>query len=273
MPIELTRLIQQHQPVVALTGAGISTASGIPAYRDDTGQWMQPKPVQAQEFRSQKSVRQRYWQRSMAGWPNFHQAQPNATHRTLAALEESAIVSTIITQNVDGLHQRASSKNVIELHGGLSEVICLDCGEISRRDELQSRLENDNREFIGSDFKTRADGDAEISSSGAPTEEFIIPHCVVCGGMLKPNVVFYGENVPPRRVEKCFTELQAAAMLLCIGTSLAVFSGFRFCRAAHKAGQPVALINQGATRADELATVIVNDDCALVLELIQQNLK
>ena len=273
MPTALTELIQKHQPVLVLTGAGISTASGIPAYRDDTGQWMQPKPVQAQEFRAHETVRQRYWQRSMAGWPNFHQALPNATHNTLAELENAGVVSAVITQNVDGLHDRASSRNVIELHGGLSEVICLQCGDISRRDELQGRLENDNRQFIGSTFETRADGDADITLATIPTDEFKVPCCLACDGMLKPNVVFFGENVPTQRVEKCITELQAAAMLLCIGTSLAVFSGFRFCRAAHQAGQPIALINQGATRADALATVIVNDDCALTLKLVQQNLK
>lgn len=272
MPSELIDLIEQHQPVLALTGAGISTASGIPAYRDDTGQWMQPKPVQAQEFRAQEKVRQRYWQRSMAGWPNFHRAQPNASHRTLAQLEDTGVVSAIITQNVDGLHQRANSRNVIELHGGLSEVICLQCGNISARDELQQRLENDNPQFKSSTFEARADGDADITHTDAATDQFIVPHCLNCGGMLKPNVVFFGENVPTPRVENSFAELSKAAMLLCIGTSLAVFSGFRFCRAAHHAGQPVALINQGATRADELATLIVNDDCATTLQSIKNNL-
>lgn len=262
MPHELTELIKNNRPVIALTGAGISTHSGIPAYRDSNGSWIQSKPVQAQEFRAKESVRRRYWQRSMAGWPNFHTAIPNNAHRALAELEESSVVSTVITQNVDGLHQRAGSKQVIDLHGSLAKVVCLGCGEHSRREELQSRLELQNKDFLGNEFRMLADGDATITNSIASEHEFEIAACLNCGGVLKPDVVFYGENVPVPRVEHCMNELEHAAMLLCIGTSLAVFSGYRFCRAANQANKPIALINQGSTRADDLASMKVNEDCA-----------
>lgn len=272
MPDGLLELIQQNQPVIALTGAGISTQSGIPAYRNSSGSWIQAKPVQAQDFLTKESVRRRYWQRSMVGWPGFHKAQPNAAHSALADLERSGVVSAVITQNVDGLHQRAGSKHVIDLHGNLAEVLCLSCGEQSSREDLQSRLENQNQSTLGSEFRVLADGDAAITNGDAAENEFNIANCLNCEGILKPNVVFFGENVPVPRVEYCMTELDRAGMLLCIGTSLAVFSGFRFCRAAHQAGKPIALINQGLTRADALASVKVNRNCTGTLISLRNDL-
>ncbi len=273
MSHELSDLIRNNQPVIVLTGAGISTQSGIPAYRDKTGSWVQPKPVQAQEFRNKKSVRQRYWQRSMAGWPVFNKAEPNSAHLALADLEKAGIVSAIITQNVDGLHQRAGSKHVIDLHGNLAEVVCMTCEEQSTRNDLQRRLESDNNDFLDNEFQILADGDAAITNTTVTENEFNIANCLNCGGTLKPNVVFFGENVPVSRVTYCMNELDNAAMLLCIGTSLAVFSGYRFCRTAHQAGKPIALINQGLTRADELASLKVDKDCGSTLTSLRDTLR
>lgn len=264
---ELTDLVKNHLPVVVLTGAGISTDSGIAAYRDQTGKWVHAKPVQAKDFLEHAAVRQRYWYRSMLGWPTFHQARPNLSHEILATLEEHKIVSCVITQNVDGLHLQSGSRNVIELHGSLANAICLSCGQLMPRADIQELLLDRNPSFQAQEFSPGADGDATPHghSKANDPDAFQIINCPTCDGLLKPDVVFYGENVPVSRVSHCMEQLSHAGMLLCLGTSLTVFSGFRFCRAAHRANQPVAIVNLGATRADEIATCTISHDCASVL--------
>lgn len=263
---DLIKLIEQHQPVLVLTGAGISTGSGIRAYRDNEGTWVGPKPVQDMDYRKSHRIRQRYWLRSMFGWPTFSNAEPNSAHKALARLENLGVVSALITQNVDGLHQRAGSSQVIELHGSLAQVICLECGLKMPRADLQAGLENQNPQFLDTRFVIGPDGDATISKTSEHLSDFELISCRSCDGILKPDVVFFGANVPSSRVRDCMELLEQSAMLLCIGTSLSVFSGFRFCRSAHDTGKPIVLINQGSTRADELATLKLPEDCEETLE-------
>ncbi len=264
----LANLLTADRPAIVLTGAGISTDSGIPAYRDDTGTWVQPKPVQAQDFRKSSQVRQRYWLRSMLGWPKFHQAIPNRSHHALRKLEQAGLVSCIITQNVDSLHQKSGSNHVIDLHGALAKVTCLTCGTLTLRQDLQEQLRQVNSDFLDTASVTGPDGDARpVASADTPSlAHFKVIDCQACGGLLKPDVVFYGENVPSERVSNCMQQLQAAGMLLCIGTSLTVMSGFRFCRKASQTDKPIAIINQGKTRADDLAHCRVPLACEGVLQ-------
>jgi NAD-dependent SIR2 family protein deacetylase len=249
--------------VVVLTGAGVSTDSGIPAYRDEDGRWKQSAPMQFRDFVGTALARQRYWARSMVGWARMAQAQPNDAHRALAAMEHSGMLRLLITQNVDGLHSAAGSENVIDLHGRLDRVICLDCKALSPRSELQARLAADNAEFLGQDFIARADGDVELS---VDYERFRVAPCLACGGVLKPDVVFFGENVPAPRVERAMASLDGARALVIAGSSLMVFSGFRFARAAARLGVPIAVVNRGKTRADDLAALRVAGNVGEVLE-------
>lgn len=238
--------------VVALTGAGVSTDSGIPAYRDEEGRWKQSAPMQFRDFVGSVLSRQRYWARSMVGWERMAQAQPNDAHRALAEMERRGMLRLLITQNVDGLHSAAGSANVIDLHGRLDRVVCLDCKRLSARSELQARLVAENAEFLGQSFVARADGDVELA---VDYERFRVAACGECGGVLKPDVVFFGENVPAPRVERAMASLCGARALLIIGSSLMVFSGFRFARAAARQGVPIAIVNLGKTRADDLAAL------------------
>jgi len=240
--------------VVALTGAGVSTDSGIPAYRDEEGRWQQSAPMQFRDFTGSVLARQRYWARSMVGWQRMAGAEPNPAHRALFELERRGLLRLLITQNVDGLHSAAGSQNVVDLHGRLDRVICLDCKSLSPRSELQARLVAENAEFLGQNFVARADGDVELS---VDYERFRLAPCTACGGTLKPDVVFFGENVPAPRVELAMASLQGARALLIAGSSLMVFSGFRFARAAARLGVPIAVVNRGKTRADELAALCV----------------
>lgn len=229
-----------------LAGAGLSTESGIPDYR---GPGRAPRrPVQLQDFLRDPAARRRYWARSMLGWPRFSRALPNAGHRALAALEGGGLLAGLVTQNVDGLHQAAGHRDLVELHGALRDVCCLGCGARSRRAELQLRLERENAGW-SAEAVDAPDGDADV---GVP-DDFMVPACA-CGGLLKPDVVFFGENVPAARVEAAWARLAAADAVLVVGSSLAVFSGFRFVRRAVERGQPVYVLNDGETRADPLAT-------------------
>jgi len=248
---QLSSLLAQGD-VVVLTGAGVSTDSGIPAYRDEEGRWKQPAPMQFRDFTGSELSRQRYWARSMVGWSRMAQAQPNEAHRALSDLERRGRLRLLITQNVDGLHSAAGSENVVDLHGRLDRVICLGCKSLSPRHELQARLVADNPEFLGQSFVARADGDVELA---VDYERFQLSACTVCGGVLKPDVVFFGENVPAPRVERAMASLEGARALLIVGSSLMVFSGFRFARAAARLGVPIAVVNLGKTRADELASL------------------
>jgi NAD-dependent SIR2 family protein deacetylase len=240
--------------VVALTGAGVSTDSGIPAYRDEEGRWKQTAPMQFRDFVGSELSRQRYWARSMVGWQRMAQAAPNDAHRALAEMEQRGLLRLLITQNVDGLHSAAGSENVVDLHGRLDRVICLGCKNVTPRSELQAQLVAENPQFLGQSFVARADGDVELA---VDYERFRLTACAVCGGVLKPDVVFFGENVPVPRVERAMGSLDGARALLIAGSSLMVFSGFRFARTAARLGVPIAVVNLGRTRADELATLRV----------------
>ena len=258
----LRRWIASHRRVVVLTGAGCSTASGIPDYRDEQGEWKRRPPVMFQAFRTQESTYRRYWARAYAGWPRFTKAEPGPAHQALAAWEHTGALAHLVTQNVDGLHQRAGQRNVIDLHGRLHDVICLDCRERTSRECVQAALAAANPQWTAAAV-IAPDGDADIEPLAI--ESFNPPRCTRCGGLLKPDVVFFGENVPAARYEQARDAVASADALLVAGSSLMVFSGFRFAQQAHEAGVPIAIVNRGRTRADALAQLKIEDDVGVVL--------
>ncbi|MEV3855809.1 NAD-dependent protein deacetylase [Streptomyces sp. NPDC050095] len=243
--------------VVVLSGAGLSTESGIPDYRGEHGSLRRHTPMTFQEFAGSAAARQRYWARSQVGWRAMTRAEPNAGHRAVAALAAAGLVDGVITQNVDGLQQAAGLADVIELHGSLRRVICLACGDLSDRTALDRRLRGANPEFESAAAQRAAaarvnpDGDVDLPDE-AVTGFRVVP-CEVCGGVLKPDVVFFGENVPRERVADCRKLVDGARSLLVLGSSLTVMSGLRFARQAHQAGIPVLIVNQGPGRGDALA--------------------
>lgn len=251
----LIDFLDLHSRVFTLTGAGISTGSGIPDYRDEHGAWKRPAPVQYADFVQRLATRQRYWARSLVGWPWFERARPNVCHDTLARWERSGVVGQLVTQNVDRLHQQAGSVRVIDLHGRLDEVVCLSCRKRRPRQRLQQTLAALNPGFVRPNADQAPDGDADIDD--ADLDGFEVPDCARCGGILKPDVVFFGETVPRQRVDEAVRALLAADALLVIGSSLMVYSGYRFCRLAAEHGIPIAAINPGTTRADALLTIKV----------------
>jgi NAD-dependent SIR2 family protein deacetylase len=245
------------RPLVVLTGAGLSTDSGIPDYRGPNSPGR--LPMTYQEFVSGPEPRQRYWARSHLGWGRMRSAAPNAGHRALARLDPELL----ITQNVDGLHEEAGSRRLVALHGRIAEVVCLDCRATSPRSRLQERLGELNPGYAErhADALTRPDGDVELDD----TDDFVVPGCAECGGVLKPDVVFFGENVPAPRVERCYAAVDALGsdgVLLVAGSSLTVMSGFRFVRRAARAGTPVVIVNRGTTRGDDLATYKLDVGCS-----------
>ncbi|MGD8151100.1 Sir2 family NAD-dependent protein deacetylase [Ornithinimicrobium sp. Y1694] len=237
--------------VVVLTGAGMSTASGIPDYRGPDGQ-RRVEPMQHGEFVTSAAGRQRYWARAFAGWEKFAAAAPNVAHRAVAELEELGVVDWVITQNVDGLHQRAGAQRVLELHGSLSQVTCLDCGEPTDREQVQGWLAAANPGFLESldgGGEIRPDGDVLLAESVVQT--FRTPRCLVCAGdRLKPDVVFFGGTVPRDVVDRAFELVDGARSLLVLGSSLRVMSGYRFVRRCAKAGIPVAVVTRGSVRGE-----------------------
>jgi NAD-dependent SIR2 family protein deacetylase len=253
--LELLAALLRGRRVAALTGAGISTESGIPDYRGPTTAARARRPIQHAEFVRDPAARRRYWARSVIGWPRVAGAQPNAAHAALAAMEESGAVAGIVTQNVDRLHSRAGSRQVIELHGALAEVACLDCGGREARDSLQERLLALNPGFAAVATLERAapDGDAELPA--ALVDDFRVADCAACAGVLKPDVVFFGGSVPREVVAAAYALVEAAEALLVVGSSLAVYSGFRFVRHAAERAIPVAIVNLGPTRGDSLAAL------------------
>lgn len=253
----LHRWIAAHRRVFALTGAGCSTASGIPDYRDEQGEWKRRPPVMIQAFRTEEATYRRYWARAYAGWPRFTAAAPGAAHRAFAAWEASGTLARLVTQNVDGLHQRAGSRAVIDLHGRLESVICLGCGDRTSRAALQAVMADANPGWLAV-AQAAPDGDADIDA--AAIASFAAPRCGRCGGLLKPDVVFFGENVPAARVDAAREALAHADALLVAGSSLMVYSGFRFVRLAHEAGLPIAIVNRGRTRGDDLAALKIEGD-------------
>lgn len=266
----LARFVTDHPRLFVLTGAGVSTDSGIPDYRDGDGNWKRRQPVRFQEFIASEPVRRRYWARSLIGWPRFAQARPGAAHAALACLEAAGFVPQLVTQNVDRLHQRAGSHAVIDLHGRLDRVQCLACGAHEPRDDYQQRLAAHNPAFAALPAATAPDGDADLEH--ADLGEFRVPACVTCGGMVKPAVVFFGECVPQAVVADAYAQLAAADALLVVGSSLMVYSGFRFARAAAEAGKPLAAINLGRTRADELMSLKISASCGATLEALNRAL-
>ena len=246
------------RPLVVLTGAGLSTDSGIPDYRGPGAPVR--TPMTYQEFASGPAARQRYWARSHLGWGRMHGAQPNAGHRALAALDPDLV----ITQNVDGLHEAAGSRRLVALHGRIGEVVCLSCRCTTSRSALQQRLEALNPGWLQrhAHAVSRPDGDVELEE----TDDFVVPGCESCAGVLKPDVVFFGENVPPDRVARCYAAVDAlpetAGALLVLGSSLTVMSGLRFVKRAATAGTPVVIVNRGATRGDPLASCRLDAGCS-----------
>jgi len=258
----LRQWLADHRHVFVLTGAGCSTASGIPDYRDERGEWKRRPPVMIQAFRSQEATYRRYWARAYAGWPRFTSAEPGAAHRALAAWERAGRLARLVTQNVDGLHQRAGSRAVIDLHGRLDVVVCLACGRRMSRGAVQSAMAASNTEW-NAPAAAAPDGDADIDA--IVVASFRAPMCQRCGGLMKPDVVFFGENVPGDRYEDAREALAQADALLVAGSSLMVYSGFRFVRQAHEAGLPIAIVNRGRTRGDELADLKIEGDVGEVL--------
>jgi NAD-dependent SIR2 family protein deacetylase len=241
--------------VAVLSGAGLSTESGIPDYRGATGSLRRHRPMTYQEFVADEQARRRYWARSHAGWRAIAGAAPNAGHLAVAALRRTGHLSAVITQNVDGLHRAAGTPDAVELHGGLDRVVCLDCGRRSGREELDRRLHALNGAPEDTGARVNPDGDVELPQS--LVAGFRVAPCLGCGGVLKPDVVFFGENVPKPRVEQCYALVDEARALLVLGSSLTVMSGLRFVRHAARAGKPVAIVNQGPTRGDAYAAARV----------------
>ncbi|KUN90304.1 NAD-dependent protein deacetylase 1 [Streptomyces bungoensis] len=237
--------------VLVLSGAGISTESGIPDYRGEGGSLSRHTPMTYQDFTAGAQARRRYWARSHLGWRTFGRARPNPGHRAVAAFERHGLLSGVITQNVDGLHQAAGSDGVVELHGSLDRVVCLSCGDVSPRRELARRLEEANPGFDPVAAGINPDGDADLTDD--QVGDFRVVPCALCGGILKPDVVFFGEAVPPQRVEHCRALVREAASLLVLGSSLTVMSGLRFVRQAAEAGKPVLIVNRDPTRGDRHA--------------------
>ena len=248
--------------VVALTGAGCSTESGIPDYRGG-GRTGPRNPIQHDAFMRRADVRRRYWARATLGWARLSGAEPNDAHRALAALEAAGRVAGVITQNVDRLHQRAGSRRVVELHGALADVTCLRCGRGEPRQELQARLVAANPGWLESSTDIQPDGDADLDA--ARVAEFAVVGCGLCGGELKPDVVFFGGSVSERTLAAAWELFDQAEALLVVGSSLAVYSGFRFVRRAQERSLPVAIVNIGPTRADDIAIAKVSAPAGAIL--------
>ncbi|WP_372728080.1 NAD-dependent protein deacetylase [Nocardioides sp.] len=258
----------RDRPLVVLTGAGLSTDSGIPDYRGPGSP--NRTPMTYQEFVSGPEARQRYWARSHLGWSRMRRAEPNDGHRALTTLD----LDLLITQNVDGLHERAGQQRLVALHGRIADVVCLSCRATTARAALHDRLSEANPGYAEEHAaaETRPDGDVDLDD----TAGFVVPDCTACGGLLKPDVVFFGENVPPPRVARCYEAVDALAdsggALLVVGSSLTVMSGFRFVRRAAKARTPVVIVNRGATRGDDLATYVVQHGCSEFLTALARPL-
>lgn len=259
----IAAFLDRHPRALVLTGAGLSTASGIPDYRDRDGTRRGKPPIHGPDFRKSDAVQRRYWARSMIGWPVLAGARPNPGHFAIAGLERIGRIGSVLTQNVDGLHGQAGSHGVLELHGNIHTVVCLECSAIFPRAFVQGQLEDVNPRMAGANATPLPDGDASVE----PTElaDFRLPYCTCCGGTLMPNVVFFGDNVPPARTAIALEQMERADALLVVGSSLMVYSGFRFCRMARAAGKPIAAINLGRTRADDLLDIKIEESAERVL--------
>ena len=273
MPVELDDLIQElsvKKRIWILTGAGISKASGIPTYRNHKGLWQASQPIQHGEFIRRPEARQRYWARSMLGWHRINSAQPNAGHKAVAELQKHALTSQIVTQNVDRLHSIAGASEVIDLHGRLDRIVCLDCKAVSSRAAYQSRLVSRNQELAQYAAAYLPDGDAILEDFDLA--KVSIPVCENCGGVVMPDVVFFGGTVPGARVEQAYGSLAKSDGVLVIGSSLTVYSGYRFPRWAHQQGIPLYAVNQGQIRGREMFEHIVPMACEVALPLLVDQL-
>jgi len=259
---DLVDLVRAHPRLFVLTGAGCSTDSGIPDYRDNAGAWKRKPPVDHRDFIADAAVRRRYWARSLIGWQHFGRASANAAHHALAQLEARGHITCLVTQNVDGLHQAAGSRAVIDLHGRIDRVMCLGCGVRLPRADFQAELGRRNPAWLALRAQAAPDGDADLE---ADFDDFDVPPCARCGGILKPDVVFFGDTVPMDVVRTAMDALAASDAVLVAGSSLMVYSGLRFVRAAAALGKPVACVNLGRTRADELFACKVEGPCGGVL--------
>jgi len=264
----LVEFIDRHPRLFVLTGAGCSTDSGIPDYRDADGEWKRGRPIMLQDFLADERARKRYWARSLVGFRRMRVARPNDAHRALATLECVGRITQLVTQNVDGLHQAAGSRNVIDLHGRVDVVRCMGCQQRLPREQVQLELTRRNPDFATLDAVEAPDGDAHLD--GVAFEAFDVPACGACGGLLKPDVVFFGEGVPGERVRQALAALDVSDAMLIVGSSLMVYSGYRFAKAMADAGRPIAAINLGRTRADDLLTLKITDRCASALSFLLQ---
>ncbi|MGY3617868.1 NAD-dependent protein deacetylase [Bradyrhizobium sp. USDA 10063] len=262
----LEDFINRHSRLFVLTGAGCSTNSGIPDYRDSDGKWKRTPPVAYQAFIREHATQQRYWARSLIGWRRFGRALPNDAHHALARLEAKGRSKILLTQNVDGLHQAAGSKQVIDLHGRLDMVRCLGCASTTPRSIFQDELSRLNAAWLALDAADAPDGDADVENEDFSS--FVVPPCQSCGGVLKPDVVFFGENVSRDIVAAAKGHLNEADGMLIVGSSLMVYSGFRFVQMAAQNGLPIAAVNLGRTRADHLLTLKVEDRCEAALAFL-----
>ena len=263
---QLAAWLAARANVAVITGAGVSTESGIPDYRDGDGNWKRSPPVQYRDFVESEAVRRRYWARSFAGWPMFAAARPSAAHVALAQLERAGRIGQIVTQNVDRLHQRAGSRNVIDLHGRLDVVRCLAFNHRFDRDEFQVRLRDANPDWDVAPTRIAPDGDADLE--GIDFSKFNVPACEVCGGILKPDVVFYGESVPRETTAAALAAIESAAGVLVAGSSLMVWSSFRLVRTAAARGVEVVAVNRGRTRGDDLFAFKLDRECGAVLAAV-----
>lgn len=263
--------VMAGQPFVVLTGAGISTPSGIPDYRDNDGVRRGRQPMMYQEFLARADARRRYWARAMLGWPRVRQARPNAAHCALAALQERGQIAGLITQNVDSLHHQAGSQQTIELHGSLHRVLCLDCGQTSERQAIQELMEQQNPYLAGVDATQAPDGDTLLDP--AFESRFQVPQCPHCGGeRLKPDVVFFGENVAAATAARAMQAVQQSAGLLVVGSSLMAYSAYRLCLNIVEQHKPLIAINFGKTRADDLLQMKIATPCEMLLPLLVERL-
>jgi NAD-dependent SIR2 family protein deacetylase len=262
----LREFVERHRRLFVLTGAGCSTPSGIPDYRDADGGWKRAAPITYHTFVAEAAARRRYWARSLLGWRRFREARPSEAHHALARLEAAGKCELLLTQNVDRLHQAAGSRQVIDLHGRLDLVRCMSCERRVPREAMQLELGRLNAHWLAFKAVDAPDGDAEIED--ADFSSFNVPACASCGGLLKPDVVFFGENVPRERVEAAEQRLDAADAMLIVGSSLMVYSGYRFVEKAIRAGKHAAAINLGRTRADTLLSLKVVSSCETALAFL-----
>lgn len=268
--LQLATCLSRYNRLFVLTGAGCSTSSGLGDYRDAKGQWKRKQPITGHTFIHDELARKRYWARSYVGWPAFSLAQAGPAHKALKELEEKNLLVSLVTQNVDRLHQKAGHKNVVDLHGKLSSVSCIDCQLQQSRDDYQHRLLSANHwlSTLTADYAPDGDADLEIDD----LEQMVVPDCPACTGLMKPDVVFFGENVAKATVAECMDNLRNSDALLVVGSSLMVYSGFRFCRDAERREQPIIIVNNGTTRADELAHLKIDGDCGQRLQKLSHAL-